>query len=322
MGLVFNQGFACRFPLTLVIRLYCCKICSAIRQFEKVKLGNKSIPDPGNINGVYRIRCDRATLALLWFLGGLLLWLCPSAAWAGSLSDRLGEFPHWEGKPALSEARGDLVYPEWMAGHWDVTSTLVEAIAPLAPDLVTPGFQGNLGYLNQPISFRVRFREMPSAPISSVLSPVPPLKLDPKLYLRIVADRSENGLNIAKAILGDRGVISVQVDPNNPNRQITKFPGDRSLISVVTSRGTETPSPGEFIASEIAQQIFEGEFTLYLNEVETTTVYRQEKHGIVADQITAIYLSPQDPNYFQAAGHPVALYRYQLTLQPLTNQGD
>ncbi|TVU52451.1 MAG: hypothetical protein EA414_17485 [Arthrospira sp. PLM2.Bin9] len=287
-----------------------------------MKLGNKSIPDPGNINGVYRIRCDRATLALLWFLGGLLLWLCPSAAWAGSLSDRLGEFPHWEGKPALSEARGDLVYPEWMAGHWDVTSTLVEAIAPLAPDLVTPGFQGNLGYLNQPISFRVRFREMPSAPISSVLSPVPPLKLDPKLYLRIVADRSENGLNIAKAILGDRGVISVQVDPNNPNRQITKFPGDRSLISVVTSRGTETPSPGEFIASEIAQQIFEGEFTLYLNEVETTTVYRQEKHGIVADQITAIYLSPQDPNYFQAAGHPVALYRYQLTLQPLTNQGD
>ncbi len=38
--------------------------------------------------------------------------------------------------------------------------------------------------------------------------------------------------------------------------------------------------------------------------------------------MTAIYLSPQDPNYFKAAGNPVALYRYQLTLQPLTNQGD
>lgn len=321
---MFNQGLACHlaFPLPLVLRLYCCKICSAIRQFEKVKLGNKSILDPGNINGVYRIRCDRATLALLWFLGGLLLWLCSSAAWAGSLSDRLGDFPDWQGKPTLSEARGDLVYPDWMAGQWDVTSTLVEAIAPLAPDLVTPGFQGNLGYLNKPISFRVRFREMQSAPISSVLSPVPPLKLDPKLYLRIVADRSENGLNIARAMLGDQGVISVQVDPNNPNRQITKFPGDRSLISVVTSRGTETPSPGEFIASEIAQQIFQGESTLYLNEVETTTAYRQEKQTIVGNQITAIYLSPQDPNYFKAAGHPVALYRYQLTLQPLTNQGD
>ncbi|EKD07651.1 MULTISPECIES: DUF6816 family protein [Limnospira] len=288
MGLVFKQGYAC--------------------------------PVPGNMNLLYRMRCDRATLALLLFLGGLLFWLSPSAAWAGSLSDR--EFPDWKGKPVLSEARGDLVYPEWMAGKWDVTSTLVEARAPLAPDLVTPGFEGNLGYLDQPISFQVQFREMKSAPISSVLSPVPRLKLEEKLYPEIVADRSGNGLNIAKAILGDRGVISVQVDPNNPNRQITKFPGDRSLISVVTSRGTETPSPGEFIASEIAQQIFEGESTLYLNEVETTTAYRQEKQGIVGNQMTAIYLSPQDPNYFKAAGNPVALYRYQLTLQQVTNQGD
>ena len=35
---------------------------------------------------------------------------------------------------------------------------------------------------------------------------------------------------------------------------------------------------------------------------------------IEANQITAIYLSPQDPNYFLVANHPVALYRYQLEL--------
>ena len=36
-----------------------------------------------------------------------------------------------------------------------------------------------------------------------------------------------------------------------------------------------------------------------------------------ADQITAIYLSPQDPDYFKAKGQPVALYRYQLSFSPV-----
>ena len=58
---------------------------------------------------------------------------------------------------------------------------------------------------------------------------------------------------------------------------------------------------------------------IYLNEVETTTDYHHiidEYQGeiIEANQITAIYLSPQDPNYFLVANHPVALYRYQLEL--------
>ena len=59
---------------------------------------------------------------------------------------------------------------------------------------------------------------------------------------------------------------------------------------------------------------------VYLNEVENTTVYRKRSDPnfpIAGDQITAIYLSPKDPNYFQAQGRPVALYRYQLSFSPL-----
>lgn len=237
-----------------------------------------------------------------------------SAAWAGTLGDRISAFPDWLGKPALTAARGDLVYPHWMAGEWRVTSTLVEAIAPSAPELVTPGFEGNLGSIHQPVRFDVRFVKVKSQP--PILS-IFPISQPPKIYPKIVADRAYNGLNIARAVLGEDAVLSVRVDPGNPNRQITKFPGDRDLVSIVTSRGTETPQPGEFIATEIAQQIFEGESNLYLNEVETTTDYHLEKGGISAEQITAIYLSPQDPNFFKAAGHPIALYRYQLKLEPL-----
>ncbi|NEO86218.1 MAG: hypothetical protein F6J87_18465, partial [Spirulina sp. SIO3F2] len=54
---------------------------------------------------------------------------------------------------------------------------------------------------------------------------------------------------------------------------------------------------------------------VYINDVETTTHYHQlTTLQIDAEQITAIYLSPQDPDYFQAGEQPVALYRYQLTL--------
>ena len=41
---------------------------------------------------------------------------------------------------------------------------------------------------------------------------------------------------------------------------------------------------------------------------------RHKFSKIEAEQITAIYLSPQDPDYFTAAGRPVALYRYELIL--------
>lgn len=246
----------------------------------------------------------------------LLLW--SGEGLAGVLADRISSFPNWESKPTVAVAKGDLVYPDWMAGNWNVASTLIDLAAPLAPNIVTPGFESNRQYLQQPILFKVRFQ--PEKNIGFILN-----NRD-KVAKKIVADRTFNGLNIAKAYLGDRAVLSVKVDPHNPNRQITVLKGEKQLISIVTSRGTETPNPREFVSTEISQQVFRGESDIYLNEVETTTAYRVVRGGengnsaskkIEADQVTAIYLSPQDPDYFAAGGHPVALYRYRLELVPV-----
>lgn len=257
----------------------------------------------------------RAIWGFCWFLA-LILW-CGGAI-AGVLSDRISSFPNWESKPPVAVAKGDLVYPDWMAGSWKAESTLVDLAAPLAPNIVTPGFESNRRYLQQPVLFQVRFQpEKNSGLFSNNTS---------KSAKNIVADRAFNGLNIAKAYLGEGGVLSVKVDPKNPNRQITFLKGERQLISIVTSRGTEKPNLNEFVATEISQQVFRGETDIYLNEVETTTAYRivgGKENGssaskrIEADQVTAIYLSPQDPNYFAAGGHPVALYRYRLELLPV-----
>ncbi|MCS6813856.1 MAG: hypothetical protein NZ772_09865 [Cyanobacteria bacterium] len=248
----------------------------------------------------------------------VFLFLSQGLAWAGVLGDRVAEFPHWQGKPTVQMATRELTYPQWMAGTWTVTSTLIDLAAPLAPNLTTPGFEGNRQFLNQPITFQVRF--IPKSPPVPAWGAIPFGQRQVMGPREIVADRAFNGLNLATAYLGSDGVLSVTVDPHQPNRQITRLPRGRSLVSVVTGQASEFLQPDRFIATELCQQLFQGAATPYFNEVETTTVYEHfpgREQPIQADQITAIYLSPQDPNYFAAGTTPVALYRYRLVFMPL-----
>ena len=242
----------------------------------------------------------------------LLLW--GGEAFAGELSERLANFPEWEKLTSVQPASGDLVYPEWMAGSWKVTSTLVDLAAPLAPEIITPGFEGNRRQLNQPVSFVVRFvKEQPS---------ISGLKILPQIGYKspiLVANRAFNSLNLARAYLGDEAVLSVKVDPDSPNRQITFLRSSRQLVSIVTARATETTPDGKFITTEVFQQLFKGGSRPYLNSVESTTAYHKVSTSnptIEADQVTAVYLSPQDPDYFKAVSQPVALYRYRLEFFP------
>ncbi len=266
---------------------------------------------------------------------------------AGELELRIANFPQWEKIKTVKSAEGELVYPDWMEGNWQLKSTLVDLVAPLAPDIVTPGFEGNRRYLQEPISFPVKF--------------VPEQLLDLNLQTtagkeskvsEIVADRAFNSLSLARAYLGDRTVLSVKVDPDSSLRQVTFLRGkcpnnyyergkydklfkdaqcDRQLVSVVKSRATEYTGDGQFITCEVFQQFFKGTDRPYFNTVESTTAYRQlpkvklskiqpsktqqlktNQPAIVAEQVTAVYLSPQDPNYFKAGSRPVALYKYHL----------
>ncbi len=245
-----------------------------------------------------------------------VIWVCLVLVflWSGDaqagLVDRFSSFPNWH-KPSVQVAKGDLIYPDWLAGTWNVTSTLLEQFAPLAPDIVTPGYESNNRYLNQPVTFAVRFVKA---------LPVPPLKIIPQsVSVSVVADRAFNGLNLARAYLGG-AVVSVKVDPDTPNRQITLLRNNRQLVSIVTGRAVAAPEADKLITTEVFQQLFWGSASRpYFNEVESTTAYQKlptATPAIVADQVTAVYLSPQDPDYFAAKSRPVALYRYRLEFSP------
>ena len=96
---------------------------------------------------------QRFTRSLIWIALLALVWLVGSAgAAAESLRDRQQSFPNWQNKPITQASDGDLYYPQWMKGEWRMTSTLVDMVAPLAPDVVTPGFEGNRQFLDKPIS--------------------------------------------------------------------------------------------------------------------------------------------------------------------------
>jgi hypothetical protein len=242
-----------------------------------------------------------------------LFLLSASEATAGELSQRLANFPRGEKITSVRSPEGDLIYPDWMVGNWQLKSTLIDLAAPLAPDIVTPGFEGNRRQLNQPVSFPVRF-------VKEQL-PITALKFIPWIDTKspvVVADRAFNSLNLARTYLGDR-VLSVKVDPKSPNRQITLLKGNLQLVSIVTARATETTPDNQFITTEVFQQLFKGGSNPYFNSVESTTAYRKLSTSnpvIEADQVTAVYLSPQDPDYFKAGSHPVALYRYRLEFFP------
>lgn len=249
----------------------------------------------------------------IWSISLIFVLLFASPATAGELNQAIKNFPQWQKLTSVRSPEGDLVYPEWMAGNWTVKSTLVDLIAPLAPDIITPGFEGNRRQLNQPVNFQVRFIKAKQS--NSGLKFIP--RIDDKSTV-IVADRAYNSLNLAKTYLGDR-VLSVKVDPDSPNRQITLLRGSSQLVSIITARATETTLDGKFITTEVFQQLFKGGSTPYFNTVESTTAYHQlslRNPTIVADQVTAVYLSPQDPDYFKAGSQPVALYRYRLEFSP------
>lgn len=262
----------------------------------------------------------------IWIVIGLITILLmgsfvpAKAVQAGAIRARLEQFPDWQSPPSLPEAQGDLYYPDWLAGKWCVTSTLVDAVAPLAPDLVTPGFESSQKQLGQPATFSVQFvPAKPAMHATNWSSPVSKGLLADQGIQGIVADRIYNGTHLTEALMGKDALKSIQIDAESPNRQVIQFRNGQVLASRISNRAMESDAEREFISSELYQQEFRSPTQIYFNQVENTILYRLEAapRQIEAAQITAIYLSPQDPDYFKARQRPVALYRYRLHFNPL-----
>jgi hypothetical protein len=245
-----------------------------------------------------------------WLLVLLLLLsnLCfVPAVLADSLARRIAEFPRWSAATNLIR-EGDLVYPDWFAGEWTATSILREQVAPAAPAVITPGFEQNKVNIDRPYVFRVRFGSAANTVARGVT-------VTKDHAAQITSDRTFNGEQIANAYLGGKAVKSIQTIYQPQIIQITQLQNGTELRSTVSGYSSDLIGVNDFATTEVDQQVFQGK-TTYLNTVETTTQYHLvDRHHISAQQVTAIYLSPQDPDYFRALQRPVALYHYTLELK-------
>jgi hypothetical protein len=245
---------------------------------------------------------------ILLVIGAISILFWTNPAQAGTLAERLDAFPTWPAAQQL-QTTGELTYPQWLAGEWVVTSTLVDRIAPLAPQIVPPSFQRSQSELDRPTTFRVRFGST-TTNVSAGIS-----VNQKSSSSKILIDRVFNIEQIANTYLGANAIQKIRSFQTPEVVQVTELRDGTILTAKVTGYRSETPIADRFIATEIQQQLIAGQRST-ANTIETLTSYhRLDPQNIQADQITATYLSPQDPSYFQAAGQPVILYRYQLTLK-------
>jgi len=178
----------------------------------------------------------------------------PPPSSPGLLERRLASWPAWSlPAPLPRPDREDLIWPAWLRGEWEVSSTSVDGAEP-------------------PLRWRARF--VPNGNGGAV------------------ADRAFNASQIGKALLGDE-LISVRNDPANPNRQVTLLRGDRQLESTVVGRRSARPDGATFLADELTLQLLHGPGAPRISRVEVLGLWqRQEDGSISGEQWQASYSSP------------------------------
>lgn len=210
------------------------------------------------------------TMTLVGSMLALLLTLLPA---------RAASWPDWQLPAPLRPAgRNDLIYPDWFAGTWQLSS---HDLAGQEPDLRHP----------------VRFAARAGG--------------------GVVGDRAFNANAIGQALLGPQ-LLAVDNDPANPNRQLARLGGGVLLESTVVARRSESSGDGSgggsFSADELALQVVRGPGgEPRISRVETLSRYHLESDGVISgEQWQATYPSPGDGLIAQ----PLRSAHWQLKLIP------
>lgn len=203
------------------------------------------------------------------------------------LEQRLQAWPDWQLPAPLPrpDRRGDLVYPAWFAGEWQVTSL----------DLTAEGETG------APLRHQARFL------------------LDTQQ--RVVPDRAFNALAIGRAVLGS-ALLTVEQPADDHTRQLARLRNDQLLETTVIGRRQSDPQQEPFTTDELVLQIVHGPGSPRISRVETLSRYHPctprpaAVERICAEQWQARFSGPEQG--LDAA--PLARAHYRLALTRLPDQ--
>ena len=228
--------------------------------------------------------------ALLTLLITMLLQLVSvqSAAAANDpgisfLEQRFESWPQWSLPAPLPRPRTkqDLIYPDWFAGRWQVTSEALDDSGQAIPN-------------DRPLVHEVRFLQNRRS--------------------ELIGDRPFNAAAVGKALLGEQ-LLSVEQDPNQVNRQLARFRDDVLLETTVIGRRETSPkAASDFFSDELVLQILHGPGAPRLSRIETLTHYVRCGQDICADQRQVSHAGPGLKTDQTLAGRNSS---FKLTLRPL-----
>jgi hypothetical protein len=242
--------------------------------------------------GRTRLGAILAAGLVAWLMAGVVVGVVvmgPSPAFAdakGTLEQRRTSWPQWRlPAPLPRPGHGDLEYPAWFAGDWQVSSWEAQS----SPESA--------------VRWTVRFRPQPNG--------------------AVVGERAANARAVGRALLGD-ALQEVRDDPANPNRQLARLVGDQMLESTVVGRRSEQPAanPSQFLSDELTLQVLHGPGDPRVSRIETLSRY--ERHGgggrgwIEAEQWQARYPSPAQG----LVAAPSGTSHWRLRLDPLPPGSD
>ena len=200
------------------------------------------------------------------------------------LQQRFDSWPQWSLPAPLPRPRAqqDLIYPDWFAGEWQVTSEALDESGERIPD-------------DRPLVYEVRF----------VVN----------RRNELIGDRPFNAASVGKALLGET-LLSVEQNPDQVNRQLARFRDDVVLETTVIGRRETTPkADSDFFSDELVLQILHGPGAPRLSRIETLTHYVRCGDDICADQRQVSHAGPGLQTDQTLEGRSS---RFKLTLKPLS----
>lgn len=196
--------------------------------------------------------------------------------------------------------------PPFLEGVWAVEATLERVALPLgarfAPEDAVAAYRADLA-AGTPVAFR--FRVQDGRP-----------------------DRAFNTRESVDAYSGGTAVADVAVDASKkPLRTTVTFlqstPGGRPLPprraeTFVSCMRQSATASGDFVTAELVRQVSVGVRSVEATDFEL--IYRFSPHPtdgtVLCRQRSAVFLTPQDALYFDAADRAVALYDFAWRMTP------
>jgi len=228
---------------------------------------------------------------------------------------------------------GLMLYPRWLFGEYDVSSTFSSFRLPLGERYVAqallnaaraPADQGGVG---STATYSMKwFSTLPNTLGNQLRFALGSLPED-----AVVQDRAYNMRQMTNAYMGYEAVEYVEYEPREaPDRASVQFsrltpdmrplPPRKAELYVNNSQTAEgvlgTESTPAFVTSELLRQVLVGVRSVEVQDYEVINLYELlDKDVVRVRNRTAIYLEPRDELYFTAAGRAVAVYDYDIIMR-------